>query len=84
MDAGSLRALIEHEIAELRAAYPRISKCRAKTETLNGSISVGLDIRLPEHQSLVSGPLRDDPYVAVRAAFEAARRSLDRTPWAQI
>lgn len=81
MEADSLRARIQHAIADLRAAYPRISACHATLDEWHeGSASrhaLRLDIRWPQHQSLISGPARDSADEAVRAAFDAATRLLD-------
>jgi hypothetical protein len=80
MRKDTLQAVIEHRIADLRAAYPRISDCRATLEdSLEGSeprYSLRLDIRWPQHQSLVSGPACDSAEEAVQAAFDGAASSL--------
>jgi hypothetical protein len=80
MKHDSLQADMEHRIAELRAAYPRISDCRATLEDWREGgarrHSLRLDIRWPQHQSLISGPARESPEEAVQAAFDAATRSL--------
>jgi hypothetical protein len=81
MKSDGLRAGIEHRIAELRAAYPRISACQAMLEDWHEGAeprySLRLDIRWPQHQSLVSGPACASADEAVDAAFELARRSLE-------
>lgn len=75
-----LQARIQHEIAELRAAYPRISAFHAALdhwyEGADALYSLGLDIRWPQHQSLISGGARNSAYAAVRAAFDAAAKHL--------
>jgi hypothetical protein len=80
MKHDSLQADIEHRIAELRAAYPRISACHAVLESwpqaAGPRYALRLEIRWPQHQSLVSGPARDSAEEAVRAGFDAAARSL--------
>jgi len=80
MNRDSLEALIAHESAALREAFPQVSSCRAQLETLNEGearrYSVQLDIRWPEHQSLISGKSKHDTHAAVHAAFEEARRQL--------
>ena len=81
MKSDSLRAGVEHRIAELRSAYPRISVCHAMLEDWHEGAgprySLRLDVRWPQHQSLVSGPARASADEAVDAAFELARRSLE-------
>jgi hypothetical protein len=83
MKNDSLQAGVEHRIAELRAAHPRISVCHATLEDWHeGSgprYALRLDVRWPQHQSLISGPARATAEEAVRAAFEAAARSLEKT-----
>jgi hypothetical protein len=75
-----LHARIQHEIAELRAAYPRIDACHATLDEWHeGSVvrhALQLDIRWPQHQSLISGPARDNAHAALRAAFDLAGRQL--------
>ena len=82
MKSASPEAGIEHRIAELRAAYPRISFCRATLEDWHEGAeprhSLRLDIRWPQHQSLIAGPARASAEQAVEAAFAAAVRSLSR------
>lgn len=76
----SLQARVQHEIADLRAAYPRISACHAAFEDWDQGgerrYAVRLDIRLPQHQSLLTGAPEASPYAALRTAFEAASRHL--------
>ena len=82
MKSDALPADLEHRIAELRAAYPRISECRAALEHWSDGArarhALRLDLRWPQHQSLVSGPACDNPEAALQAGFDAARRSLTR------
>jgi hypothetical protein len=80
MKHDGLQARIEHGIAELRAAYPRITDCRAALDRWREGAAerhaLRLDIRWPQHQSLVSGPACDSAEAAVQAAFDKAARSL--------
>lgn len=80
MRKDSLRADIEHRIAELRGAYPRISHCSALMEDWREAgkprYALRLDIRWPQHQSLVSGPACASAEEAVEAAFAKATNSL--------
>lgn len=81
MKSDGLQAGVEHRIAELRSAYPRISVCHAMLEDWHADAtprySLLLDIRWPQHQSLISGPARASADEAVDAAFDLARRSLE-------
>ena len=80
MKKDSLQADIEHRIAELRATYPRISHCSSQMEHWREGgeprHALRLDIRWPQHQSLVSGPACASPENAVDAAFAKATNSL--------
>lgn len=82
MESGSLQARIQHQIADLRARYPRISACHVSLEHWHEAgeprHALRLDIRSPQHQSLVSGPARGSAEEAVRAAFDLAARSLEQ------
>ena len=82
MSPDSLQARVEHGIAELRAAYPRIGECRAALDHWSDGgrarHALRLDLRWPQHQSLVSGPACDSPEAALQAGFDAARQLLTR------
>jgi len=82
MDRESLQAQIHHEVAEFQARFPQISACRTTLEEWKeegaSRYSLRLDIRWPQHQTLVSGEAKDDPLGAVRAALESARRQLQQ------
>jgi hypothetical protein len=77
VDRESLQSRIQHELAELRACFPQISACHSTfdewTEDQDSRYALRLDIRWPQHQTLVSGDAKDNPLDAVRAAFDAAR-----------
>jgi hypothetical protein len=81
MEADSLQARIQHAIADLRAAYPRMGICHATLEEWHEGTAarhaLRLDIRWPQHQSLISGPVRASAEEAVGAAFDTAIRQLD-------
>jgi hypothetical protein len=82
MEADSLEARIQHEIADLRGRYPRIGVCHASLEDWHDGMqprhALQLDIRWPQHQSLISGPARVSAEEAVGAAFDLATRSLEQ------
>ena len=82
MDRDLLQARLEHEIAELRGAFPRIDSCHsALMQWKDGEqdrFSLGLDIRGPQHQTLLSGPAQATAEAAVQAAFRVAREQLQR------
>ncbi|HJY76432.1 MAG TPA: hypothetical protein VKE95_07360 [Burkholderiales bacterium] len=78
MDIDSVQARIEHESAELRARYPHITGCHSAliqwSDAGRKRYSLALDLRWPEHQTLVSGEAMDDAGAAVAAAFARARQ----------
>jgi hypothetical protein len=82
VDADGLQARIEHETAELRGAFPALQSCQSAlvhwAEGGEARYSLGLDIRAPRHQTLVSGPEQPTPEAAVEAAFRSARERLRR------
>ena len=82
MDRESLRARIHHEVAEFQARFPAIAACRSTLdewlEDGRTRYSLRLDIRWPEHQTLLTGEAKDSPLGAVRAALEAAQRQLQQ------
>jgi hypothetical protein len=77
------QASIEHEVAELRGDYPRVTSCQSALRTwMEDGMprhSLWLDIRWPQHQSIVSGPARGTVDAAVRAALEQAARVLEQS-----
>ena len=79
---SDVQARIEHEKAELRGAYPRISTCHSALrnwfEDGAARYSLWLDIRWPQHQSIISGCAADNVERAVQAGFEQARRTLEQ------
>ena len=76
----SLHGRIEHQIAELRAANPRITHCRGVLEEWDEGgerrYALQLDIRWPQHQTFLTGGAHADPYEALRAAFDAAAKHM--------
>jgi ribosome-associated translation inhibitor RaiA len=78
MDTESLHAHIEHQSAELRSQYPHIKDCHsAMVQWDEGGVkrySLHLDIRWPEHQTIVSGETKDSAAAAIAAAFQLARQ----------
>jgi len=86
MESDSIQARIEHETAELHALYPHIEKCHTAlvrwTDPEGSHYSLGLDIRWPQHQTLVSGEAKDSPTAAIAAAFATARQRVREAAWA--
>jgi hypothetical protein len=81
MESDSVRARIEHGIAELRGAFPCITLCHAALQSWREGAqarhSLWLELRWPQHQSIISGPACDGADEALRAGFEKARHELE-------
>lgn len=86
MDIDSVHARIEHESAELRARYPHITDCRTALVQWNEAgkkrYSLKLDIRWPQHQTLLNGEAMEDAGAAIAAAFGRARQRVQEAAWA--
>jgi hypothetical protein len=86
MDIDSVQARIAHESAELRAGYPHITDCHTLLvqwdEAGRKRYALRLDIRWPQHQTLLSGEPRDDALAAIAAGFASARTPLQQAAWA--
>jgi hypothetical protein len=86
MDIDSVHARIEHETADLRARYPHITDCRSALVQWNDAgekrYSLNLDIRWPQHQTLISGEAMDEAGAAIAAAFARARQRVQEAAWA--
>ncbi|TAK86808.1 MAG: hypothetical protein EPO20_06160 [Betaproteobacteria bacterium] len=84
MDRETLEGRIQLELAQLQARFPQVSACRSTLdewqEDGNSRYALRLDIRWPQHQTLVSGDAKDNPLGALRAALEAAERQLQQEP----
>ena len=86
MDIDSLQARIEHQGAELRALFPHIRHCHTAlvrwTDPDGPHYSLRLDLRWPDHQTLVSGEAKDSADAAIAAAFATARQRVQEAAWA--
>jgi hypothetical protein len=86
MDIDSVQARLAHESAELRARYPHITDCSTALvqwdEAGKKRYSLHLDIRWPQHQTLLNGAPKDDALAAIAAAFATARERVHEAAWA--
>jgi hypothetical protein len=87
MDVQSTQERIEQETVQLRAAFPAIQHCHSALvqwkEDDAARYSLHLDIRWPQHQTLISGQARDSAEAAISAAFGAAQQRLQEAAWAR-
>ena len=78
----ALEARIREKAAKLEAFHPRITSCRVVVEqegrhrNHGRAITVRVDVRVPDHEIVVTRDHDEDAYVAVRDAFEDAGRQL--------
>ena len=86
MDPQSTQERIEQETVQLRAGFPHVRDCHsALVQWKDGEAtrySLYLDIRWPQHQTLISGQARDSAEAAISAAFQTARERLHEATWA--
>ncbi|HVP07946.1 MAG TPA: HPF/RaiA family ribosome-associated protein [Burkholderiales bacterium] len=81
--SDALEAHIRDKAAKLEEFYPRITSCRVVVEERDRhhhqgkQFTVKLDIRVPEHEVVVDRDHHEDVFVALRDAFDAAKRRLE-------
>jgi ribosomal subunit interface protein len=74
---------IRAKAAKLEVFHPRITSCRVAVEERHrhrqqgNQFTVRLDIRVPQTEIAVNRDHHEDVYVALRDAFDAARRKLE-------
>jgi ribosomal subunit interface protein len=79
----ALEARIREKADKLENFYPRITSCRVVVEERDRhhhqgkQFCVRVDVRVPEHEIVVNRDHSEDVFVAVRDAFDAARRQLE-------
>jgi len=80
--SDAVEAVIRRKVAGLERVYARITAVRATVEAphhhhLQGNLfTVKLDVTLPGGEIVVNREHAEDVYVALRDAFQAARRQL--------
>jgi len=81
--SSALEAQIRERAAKLEAFHPRITSCRVTVEELGKHhhqgrhFRVHVDVRVPGKEVLVNRDHHEDVYVALRDAFDAAKRQLE-------
>jgi ribosomal subunit interface protein len=79
----ALEARIREKAAKLEEFHPRITSCRVTVEELRKHhqqgrhFQVSLDVRVPGREIVVNRAHHEDVYVALRDAFDAAKRQLE-------
>lgn len=79
----ALEAEIRERVAKLEQFYPRMISCRVTVEESSRhhrqgrQFTLRLDVRVPGREIVVTRDHHEDVYVALRDAFDAARRQLE-------
>ena len=79
----ALEARIREKAAKLEEFHPNIISCRVSIEELRKHqqqgrhFQVNLDVRVPGKEIVVNHMHDEDVYVALRNAFDAAKRQLE-------
>ncbi|MCU0805655.1 MAG: HPF/RaiA family ribosome-associated protein [Burkholderiales bacterium] len=81
--SDALDAVIRERAGRMAESYPDLLSCRVVVEEerlhqRQGHLyGVRLDLHLPGREFAVTRDKNEDPFVAVRDAFDAAKRKLD-------
>lgn len=82
--SDALEARIRESVAKLELFHPRITSCRVTVEPTprhhqqGRQFGVHVDVRAPGHEEAISTlKHHEDVYLAVRDAFDSARRQLE-------
>lgn len=81
--SDALEARIREKAAKLEEFHPRITSCRVTVEESRKHhqqgrhFEVNLDVRVPGREIVVNHAHHEDAYVALREAFDAAKRQLE-------
>lgn len=81
--SDALEASIREHAAKLELFHPRIGSCRVAVEQTRRhhrqgrQFTVRIDVRVPGEEIVVTRDHHEDVYVAVRDAFDAAKRQLE-------
>lgn len=82
----ALETRIREKAEKLEEFHPRITSCRVTVDEINKhqhqgrEFQVAIDITVPGKEIVVNKVHNEDAYVAVRNAFDAAKRQLDELP----
>jgi ribosomal subunit interface protein len=81
--SDTLEAHIREKVERLAGFHPRITSCRVTVEASarhrrQGRLfQVRIDVRVPQREIVATRDRDEDVYVAVRDAFDAAKRQLE-------
>jgi ribosomal subunit interface protein len=83
--SDALDGAIEDHAAKLEQLHPRITRCRVTVEQIRRHhqqgrhFAVRIDVRVPGREIVATRDHDEDVYVALRDAFDSARRQLGET-----
>lgn len=81
--SDALDSVIQEQVARLERFHDRITRCRVTVEQLGRhqqqgrQFAVKVDLRIPGREIVASHDHHEDVYVALREAFDSARRQLE-------
>lgn len=81
--SDALEAEIRERAARLGQFYPRMISCRVtadefgKRHRQGRQFTLRIDVRVPDKEIVVTRDCHEDVYVALRDAFDAAKRQLE-------
>jgi ribosomal subunit interface protein len=81
--SDALDAAIQDQVRKLERFHDRITRCRVTIEQLSRHQQQGrqfaakVDLRIPGREIVASHDHHEDVYVALRDAFDSARRQLE-------
>ena len=81
--SDALEAHIRQKVEKLAEFHPRITSCRVTVEESGKhhhqgrQFQVRIDVHVPQHEIVASRDWHEDVYVALREAFDAAKRQLE-------
>lgn len=81
--SDALDSRIREKAAKLEEFHPRITSCRVTVEEIKKhqqqgrEFQVGIDVRVPGKEVVINRMHAEDVYVALRDAFDAAKRQID-------
>lgn len=81
--SAALEAEIRERAAKLEQFYPRITSCRVAVEEFarhhrqGRQFTLRIEVHVPGRQIVITRDRHEDVYVALREAFDAAKRQLE-------
>jgi ribosomal subunit interface protein len=81
--SDALETHIRDKVAKLAEFHPRITSCRVTAEEFakhrhqGRQFRVRIDVRVPQHEIVATRDHDEDVYVALRDAFDAAKRQIE-------